>query len=147
MTKKSAKSRTRVWRASSPPVPAPELPSSPPVSDDPPPKQATLREIKTELSELASRKHLQPEDIHRLKQLLPQIEQVINDAAPFVASRPASRRVYEQALNSQRRALALAAGSTRVKRGAHPAGLAQGRGLTQSGREVLGGAPGSRRRH
>lgn len=113
-------------------------------SADPPPRRATLREINTELSELASRKQLHPDNIHRLKQLLAQIEQILNDAAPLVASSEGSRRLYERALKSQRRALALAGGPNRS---AHPAGWARNRGLTQGGREVLGGAPGSRRRH
>ena len=141
MTNKPApKSRTRLWRMGDPPGPAP---ASTPASGDSP-KRPSLREINTELSELAARKQLHPDNVHRLKQLLAQIEQILNDAAPLVASSPGSRRLYERALKSQRRALALVAGPNR---GAHPAGFAKGRGLTQGGREVLGGAPGSRRRH
>ena len=138
------KSRTRVWRTGDPPSPIPEVPSSTPASADPPPKRATLREVNTELSELAARKQLHPDDVQRLKRLLTQIERIINDTAPFVDSRPGSRREYERALKSQRRALALAAGPNR---GTHPAGRAQNRGLTQGGREILGGLPSSRRRH
>ena len=138
------KSRTRVWRAGDPPGPTPEAPSSPPASADPPPRRANLREINTELSELASRKQLHPDNIHRLKQLLGQIEQILNDAAPLVASSEGSRRLYERALKSQRRALALIAGPNR---GTHPAGWARNRGLSQGGREILGGLPSSRRRH
>lgn len=140
------KARTRVWRLGDTDGGAPqEQPSA--ASDGPPRKRAPLREINSELAELAAKKQLHPENHQRLKQILNELEQILNEAARLASTRPESRRLYERALQSQQKALKLAARKKRQNWAPGPAGMVQNPGLSQGGREVLGGLPSSRRGH
>lgn len=140
------KARTRVWRLGDTDGGAPKEQASA-ASDGPPRKMTPLREINSELAELAAKKQLHPENHQRLKRILNELEQILNEAARLASTRPESRRLYERALRSQQEALALAARKNRRNRASGPAGMVQNRGLSQGGREVLGGLPSSRRGH
>lgn len=92
-----------------------------------------LRDLHRELSELAGKLaaggQLGPKGLRRL-------DAIIDETARLVERRPVYRRVYERALEIQKRAL-------------RPP-WAKGRnetGLTEGGHEVLGGLPGTRRGH
>lgn len=93
--------------------------------------------IHRELSELAAKQPLQGKSLRR-------IHEIVNETARLAKKGPAYRRVYERALQIEKKAL-------RPPQQKRPTGksrgLVQNPGLTYGGREVLGGAPSSRRGH
>lgn len=88
-----------------------------------------LSRLHGELSELAAKQPLQGKNLRRL-------QAIVNGTAPLAARDPGYRRVYERALRIQKKALR----PPRAKRRNET-------GLTYGGREVLGGAPSTRRGH
>lgn len=73
------------------------------------------------------------------------LDEIVNDAAKLVRKGPSYRWVYERALQIQEEALTPP--PTKGKRRVGPAGLVLNTGLSQGGREVLGGLPSTRRGH
>ena len=120
------------------PEPA-EQPATSSASDELPRKRVersrALGQIHSELSEMAAKQELGRKSRQRL-------EEIINEAASLASKRPDYRRLYERALQIQKKTMTPPRG--RKRRGG-PAGLVQSPGLSQGGREVLGGLPSSRR--
>jgi len=100
-------------------------------------KGKTIGQIHSELSEMAAKQELGRKSRQRL-------EEIVNEAASLVSKGPDYRRLYERALQIQKKTLTPPRGS---KWRGGPAGLVQNSGLSQGGREVLGGLPSSRRGH
>ncbi len=111
--------------------------ASSPASDRPPHKRTTPREIHRELSELAAKQQLGRKGQRRL-------EEILNEVAGLASKRPEYRRLYERALQIQKRALTP---PRRKKRPGDAAGFFQNPGLSHRGREILSGLPSSRRGH
>lgn len=116
-------------------VPAPaELP---PGAKEPSEKRrGGLGHVHRELSELAAKQPLDGKSLGR-------IHEIVNETARLVEKGPAYRRVYERALQIQKKALRppqqkRATGKSR--------GLVKNPELLYGGREVLGGAPSTGRR-
>lgn len=86
-----------------------------------------------ELSELAAK---QAGNQRLAGKSLRRLAAIVNGTAPLAARDPGYRRVYDRALRMQQKALR----PPRAKRQNET-------GLTYGGREVLGGAPSSRRGH
>ena len=134
------KSRTRIWRMGDPDGVEPKEHDGLSTSDSPSPKKKTLREMKSELSELAAMEQLGPDDRER-------IDQIVTEAASLASKGPEYRRLYERALQIQKKALKKAATPPRGQKQPGGPRFARNPGLSHGGREVLGGLPSSRRGH
>lgn len=104
-------------------------------------KGRTIEQIHRELSDMAIRQKSGTLGRKRRERL----DEIVNDAAKLVRKGPPYRWLYERALQIQEKALTPP--PTKSKRRVGPAGLVQNPGLSQGGREVLGGLPSSRRGH
>lgn len=131
------KARTRIWRLNDPDGREPKEQAPSPPCDRPPQKGTTVREIHRELSELAAKQQLGRKSHKRL-------EEIVSEAARLASQRPEYRRLYERALQIQKKALTPPRAK---KRRGDAAGFFQNPGLSQGGREILCGLPSSRRGH
>lgn len=109
------------------------------------PDPARLRQLHRELSALAEKRRLKRplkrKDFTRL-------ELIMGEAGRLVAHDAEYQRLYEWALRIHKGAAKAAVAATpRPGRPAGPEGLVRNPELSYGGREVLGGAPSSRRGH
>lgn len=116
-----------------------------PVASEPVPDNARqqpntngLKQLHGELSEMAAKLPLGAKALRRL-------EEIINDAGSRAARHPGYRRLYDRALEIQKKALRPPRVKSKRRRGG--GGLVLSAELTEGGREVLGGLPSSRRGH
>lgn len=152
---KLARTKVRVWRAESAnarleaatvqagmgghdnPDPT-ERPVTAAIPDEPAGKR-TLKQINSELSEIAAKQ--EPSHHDRLR-----LEEIVSEAGRVASKGPAYQRLYDRALRIQTKTIFTRPGGNR-RIGGGPAGLVKNPELSQGGREVLGGLPSSRRRH
>lgn len=112
------------------------------VTSTPSRDQARLRQLHRELSAMAAQPRLKGKGVKRL-------EQILAETGPLVAHDDEYRRIYQWALRLHKGA-SKPTGAPTPRKGSKrvgPAGLVRNPELTQGGREVLGGLPGTRRGH
>lgn len=103
-----------------------------------PPKKGrgVVGQMHRELSELGAEHPLEPESLGRL-------HEIVNEAALLVEKGPAYQRLYQRALQIQKKALRPPQQTTATGKSR---GLVKNPELLYGGREVLGGAPSTGRR-
>ena len=120
-------------------IPAPAADPATAAASDEPARKRTLKQIHSELSEIADKR--EPGTDARLR-----LEEIVSEASRLVSKGPSYQRLYERALRIQRKAMIIRpSGKGRI--GGGPAGLVENPGLSRGGHEVLGGLPSSRRRY
>ncbi|MCG7594592.1 hypothetical protein [Mycobacterium sp. PSTR-4-N] len=104
-------------------------------------KGTSIGQIHAELSQMATTQKSGTLGRKRRERL----NKIINDAAKLTWKGPQYKRLYERALQIQEKDMR----PSRPKRSRRvgPSGLVQNPGLSEGGREVLGGLPSSRRGH
>lgn len=115
------------------PVPAEQSPGAKKPSEE---SRGRVGHLHRELSELAAKQPLDGKSLGR-------IHEIVNETARLVEKGPAYPRLYERALQIQKKALRPPQQQRRT--GKSP-GLVQNPELLYGGREVLGGAPSTGRR-
>ncbi|MDH6245506.1 hypothetical protein [Mycobacterium sp. OTB74] len=103
-------------------------------------KDDALGQIRSDLSRLETKKRLKNKDFIRL-------EEILSQTGSLVAKDREYERLYRWALGIHKGKSKPPSQPPRANKRIGPSGLVENPGLSQGGREVLGGLPGSRRGH